>query len=400
MKKGNNIVLGITGGIGAYKAVDLASKLIQQGQTVKVIMTAEAMQFVTPLTFSSITGKPAIHDLFDPSSEFAIQHVSLAQSADLLAIVPATANIIAKLACGIADDMLTCTVLATKAPVIIAPSMDANMYQNASTQENIAKLKARDFVFVGPAYGHLASGLIGPGRLVDNEEIIDIMGWTLGKKGDLAGARITVTAGGTQEPLDPVRFISNSSSGKMGYSIAEAARDRGAQVTLISGPTSLRQPAGMEFISVKTAKDMMLSVQTVMVRSHVLIMAAAVADFSPAQVSPGKIKKEAAELSLKLDRTPDILGSIKGDFIRVGFAAESHNLEEEALKKLKAKNLDLIVANDVTLPGSGFGVDTNQATIMYRSGRKDILPLMLKTELADKILDRVAELFKDKWKTL
>lgn len=394
MRKGNNIVMGITGSIGAYKAVDLASKLVQQGQVVRVIMTRAAMELVTPLTFSSITGKPALHDLFDASSEFAIQHVSLAQSADLLVIVPATANIIAKLASGIADDMLTCTALATRAPIVIAPAMDANMYENPVTQENIRKLKERQIVFVGPAYGHLASGLIGPGRLVENEEILDIMGQVLGRKGDLAGQKIVVTAGGTQEPLDPVRFLSNNSSGKMGYAIAEAARDRGAQVTLISGPTSLGKPAGMEFISIKTAGEMMQAVQKTVARSQVLIMAAAVADFTPAQVSPGKIKKESGELVLKLGRTEDILSNVKGDFIRVGFAAESENLEEEALRKLKSKNLDLIVANDITSPNSGFGVDTNQVIIIDKKGQKENLPLMLKTELADRILDRVVAILE------
>lgn len=392
MKKGNNIVLGITGSIGVYKAVDLASKLIQRGQKVNVIMTREAMQFVTPLTFSSIIGKPVVYDLFDSSSEYAIQHVSLAQAADVLAIVPATANIIAKLASGIADDMLTCTALATRAPIIIAPAMDANMYESLITQENIKNLKARQFVFVGPSYGHLASGMNGPGRLVENEEILDIIGQVLGRNGDLAGKKIVVTAGGTQEPLDPVRFLSNNSSGKMGYAIAEAARDRGSQVTLISGLTSLPKPVGMEFIPIKTAKEMMLAVKKAVAQSQVLIMAAAVADFTPVQVSPGKIKKESGDLVLRLGKTEDILSSVKGNFIKVGFAAESENLEEEALRKLKTKNLDLIVANDITALNSGFGVDTNQVVIITRKGEKENLPLMPKIELADRILDMISTL--------
>jgi len=392
LKKGNHIVMGITGSIGAYKAVDLASKLIQGEQKVSVIMTSEAMQFVTPLTFSSIIGKPAVYDLFNASSEYAIQHVSLAQSADLLAIVPATANVIAKLASGIADDMLTCTALAARSPIVVAPAMDANMYDNPVTQENVRKLKERGFVFVGPAYGHLASGLTGPGRLAENDEILDIMGQVLGRKGDLAQKRIVVTAGGTQEPLDPVRFVSNNSSGKMGYAIAEAARDRGAEVTLVSGPTALCKPAGMEFIPVRTAREMLAAVCKATVQSQALIMAAAVADFTPSRVSPGKIKKSSGELVLKLGRTEDILGSIKGDFVKVGFAAESEHLEEEALRKLKAKDLDLIVANDITVPNSGFAVDTNQVIIIDKKGKKENLPLMLKTELADRILDKVAAL--------
>lgn len=392
MKKGNNIVMGITGSIGAYKAVDLASKLVQQGQKVSVIMTKEAMEFVSPLTFSSIIGKPAVHDLFNASSEYAIQHVSLARAADVLVIVPATANIIAKLASGIADDMLTCTALATRAPIIVAPAMDANMYESPVTQENIRKLKTRQYVFAGPACGHLASGMIGPGRLMENDEILDIIGQVLGRTGDLAGKKIVVTAGGTQEPLDPVRFISNNSSGKMGYAIAEAARDRGADVILVSGPTSLLKPAGMEFISVKTAKEMMLAVHKAAALSQALIMAAAVADFTPEQVSSEKIKKKSGELVLKLGRTEDILGSVKGNFLKVGFAAESENLEEEARQKLMAKNLDLIVANDITAPNSGFGVDTNQVVIINKKGEKEDIPLMLKTELADKILDKVVAL--------
>lgn len=394
MKKGSNIVLGITGSIAAYKAVDLASKLVQGGQKVSVIMTREAMEFVTPLTFSSIIGKLALHDLFDPYSEYAIQHVSLARSADVLVIVPATANIIAKLASGISDDMLTCTVLATSSPVILAPAMDANMYENPVTQENIKKLKERGFVFVGPTSGRLASGMTGPGRLVENEEILDIMGQVLGRNRDLAGQKIVVTAGGTQEPLDPVRFISNNSSGKMGYAIAKAARDRGAKVTLISGPSSLPKPAGIEFISIITAREMMLAVQKAVINSQTLIMAAAVADFTPARVSPNKIKKESGEFLLKLGKTTDILGSVKGDFVKVGFAAESQNLEEEALRKLRTKNLDMIVANDITLPDSGFGADTNQVIIINKQGEKEILPLMPKIDLADIILNKVVKLLK------
>lgn len=390
MKNSNNITLGVTGSIGAYKAADLASKLIQRGQKVSVILTREASEFVSSLTFSSITGNPVANNLFDPVSPYAIQHVSLAQTSDVLVVAPATANIIAKMAAGIADDILTCTALATKAPVLLAPAMDANMYENPVTQENIRKLKDRGFIFIGPDYGHLASGLVGPGRLADNEEIIDIIGKVLGQKGDLAGLNIVITAGGTQEPLDPVRFISNYSSGKMGYAIAEAARDRGAETTLISGPTALNKPAGMEFITVKTAEEMLKSVQKVMSRSDVLIMSAAVADFAPSQVTTTKIKKKTGDLVLNLKKTQDILSSIKGNLVKVGFAAESENLEEEAYKKLKSKNLDLIIANDITSTGSGFGVDTNQVVIIDRKGKKDRLPLMLKTELADKILDRLS----------
>jgi phosphopantothenoylcysteine decarboxylase/phosphopantothenate--cysteine ligase len=352
-------------------------------------MTESATKFISPLTLRSITGRPVVTSLWNVSSESSVTHVALAKATDVVVIAPATANIIAKVAAGIADDMLTCTVLATTAPVIIAPAMNDNMFQNPITQENLAKLKARGFIIVGPGYGHLASGKVGQGRLTEIDDIIGTIKQVLGKSGDLAGKRIMVTAGGTQEPIDPVRHISNRSSGKMGYSVAEAARDRGAEVTLIAAPTSLPHPAGMEVIPVRTATEMKEAVVKATRQADALIMAAAVADYQPKTVASAKIKKTASTLTLKLVRTPDILAEVKGNFLKVGFAAESENVEENARQKLKKKQLDLIIANDITGKGSGFEADTNKVTIIDRNGKAENLPLMSKREVADKILDRV-----------
>jgi phosphopantothenoylcysteine decarboxylase/phosphopantothenate--cysteine ligase len=389
--KGKTIVLGITGSIAAYKSVDLASKLSQAGARVDVIMTESAMEFITPLTFRNITARPVVTGMFDLTSEYSVEHVALAEAADIVVIAPATANIIAKLAVGLADDMISCTVLATTAPVIIAPAMNVNMYENSVTQENIAKLKSRGITFVGPQYGRLASGRMGLGRLIDIEDIVDSINRTLGAKGDLAGRKIIVTAGGTQEPLDPVRCLTNNSSGKMGYALATAARNRGAEVTLISGGCSLRKPGDITVIDVCTAQDMYEAVDKASTDADALIMAAAVADYRPAKASSQKIKRESQpELTLKLERTPDVLAQVRGNFLRVGFAAESQNLLENARAKLQKKELDLIVANDITLPGSGIGADSNQVTIIDRDGNVQALPLMPKDEVADKILDKVA----------
>ena len=387
------IVLGVTGGIAAYKAAEIASQLTQAGARVNVIMTEEAIQFISPVTFRALTGRPVVTEMFDLASEFSIEHVSLAKAADIVVIAPATANIIAKLAAGIADDMLCCTVLATRAPVLIAPAMETNMYTNPITQHNLAKLKAHDFVIVGPATGWLASGKVGLGRLADVNEIIGSIRLVLGRGGDLADKRIVVTAGGTQEPVDPVRYISNRSSGKMGYALAEAARDRGAEVTLIAAPASLPEPVGINVIRVSTAQAMYQAVENAVPRADVLIMAAAVADYRPIKAAKDKIKKGKAGLVLELECTPDILSSVEGSFIKVGFAAESSNLVENASKKLKQKKLDLIVANDITAGDSGFGTDTNRVTIIDRTGKIDGLPLLTKRELADRILDRVVAFF-------
>ncbi|HEY4712404.1 MAG TPA: bifunctional phosphopantothenoylcysteine decarboxylase/phosphopantothenate--cysteine ligase CoaBC [Dehalococcoidia bacterium] len=386
------IVLGITGSIAAYKAAEIASQLTQARAKVNVIMTKEAMQFISPVTFRAITGRPAVTEMFDLASEFSIEHVSLAKSADIVVVAPATANIIAKLAAGIADDVLCCTVLATKAPVLIAPAMETNMYTNPVTQDNLSKLKARNFVIIDPATGWLASGKEGLGRLADISDIIDSIRQIVGKGVDLAGKRVVVTAGGTQEPIDPVRYISNRSSGKMGYALAEAARDRGAKITLITAPTSLPEPVGVDVIKVDTAQEMYQAVENIIPQADALIMAAAVADYRPTKVAKDKIKKGKAGLTLELECTPDILSSVKGNFIKVGFAAESSNLVENARGKLKQKRLDLIVANDITASDSGFGTDTNRVTIIDREGKIDSLPILPKREVAERVLDRVVAL--------
>ena len=398
MLSNKTIVLGITGSIAAYKAAEIASQLTQAGAKVNVIMTKEAIQFISPVTFRAITDRPVVTEMFDLASEFSIGHVSLAKAADIVVIAPATANIIAKLAAGIADDMLCCTVLATKAPVLIAPAMETNMYSNPATQDNLSKLKARDFVIIAPATGWLASGKEGPGRLADINDIIGSIRQVLGRGGDLAGKHIVVTAGGTHEPIDPVRYISNRSSGKMGYALAEAARDRGAKVTLVTAPISLPEPAGVDVVKVGTAQEMRQAVVNVTPQADALIMAAAVADYRPIKAAKDKIKKGEAGLTLKLECTPDILGSIKGNFIKVGFAAESNNLVKNAKQKLQQKGLDFIVANDIKASDSGFGADTNRVTIIDRQGRVDSLPLMPKREVADKVLDRVAALLARKSK--
>jgi len=387
------VVLGVTGSIAAYKAAYLASQLTQAGADVEVIMTEAATKFITPITFRSITGRPVVTEMFDLASEYSVEHVALAEAADVVVIAPATANIIAKLAAGIADDMLSCTVLATKAPVIVAPAMNVNMYENPITQDNLVKLQARDFAIIGPAYGRLASGKMGLGRLVDIDEVLGTICQVLGKGGDLAGKWIVVTAGGTQEPVDPVRCLTNCSSGKMGYALAEAARDRGAQVVLVSAPSALPRPAGVDMVDIRTAQEMYQAVKKAVAKADALIMAAAVADYRPVKVSESKIKRQqVSSLTLELERTPDILGEVKGNFVRVGFAAESENLVANAKEKLHKKQLDLIAANDITAADSGIGADANQVVIIDREDKVEELPLLPKREVADKILDRVAGL--------
>jgi phosphopantothenoylcysteine decarboxylase/phosphopantothenate--cysteine ligase len=389
--KDKTVVLGVTGSIAAYKAAELASQLTQAGAKVEVIMTEAAIEFIAPLTFRNITGRPVVTDMFELASEYSVEHVALAEAADVVVIAPATADIIAKIAAGIADDMLCCTVLATKAPIILAPAMHAAMYENSVTQDNLAKLKARGFTIIGPDYGRLASGRVGLGRLVDVNEILCVVCQVLGRSGDLAGKRIVVTAGGTQEPVDPVRCLTNRSSGKMGYALAEAARDRGAQVTLVSAPSFLPKPTGMDVVNVGTAKEMYEAVKKAVTKTDVLIMSAAVADYRLKKVSKSKIKRErASSLTLELERTPDILGEVKGKFLKVGFAAESEDLVANARKKLQEKRLDLIIANDITAKVSGIGADTNQVVIIDRKGKIEELPLLPKREVADRILDRVA----------
>jgi phosphopantothenoylcysteine decarboxylase/phosphopantothenate--cysteine ligase len=387
------VVLGVTGSIAAYKAAELASQLTQAGAKVEVVMTEAATEFMAPLTFRNITGRSVVTEMFDLASEYSVEHVALAEAADVVVIAPATANNIAKLAAGIADDMLCCTVLATKAPVIVAPAMHAAMYENQVTQDNLAKLRARGFTIVGPVYGRLASGRMGLGRLIDVGEILGTICQVLGRSSDLAGKRIVVTAGGTQELVDPVRCLTNRSSGKMGYALAEAARDRGAQVVLVSAPSALSKPTGVDVVDVRSAQEMYEAVKRAVAKADALIMAAAVADYRPKKVSESKIKRErASSLTLELERTPDILGEVKGNFLRVGFAAESENLVANAKEKLEKKRLDLIIANDITAKVSGIGADTNQVVIIDHKGKIEELPLLPKREVADRILDRVAGL--------
>jgi phosphopantothenoylcysteine decarboxylase / phosphopantothenate---cysteine ligase len=392
MLSDKNIILGITGGIAAYKGADLASKLTQEGAHVRVIMTKSAREFVAPLTFEAITTNSVITDMFATTAEHRINHVALSEIADIIVIAPATANIIAKIAGGLADDMLTTTILATKAPVLIVPAMHTNMWQNPVTLENVHKLRDRGFHILEPAVGRLASGGFGPGRFPDTEIILANIHRVLGLRGDLAGKRVLVTAGGTQEPIDPVRIISNRSSGKMGYALAEAARDRGAKVTLITAPTALARPAGMEIVPVETAAQMKEAVDKAAPQTDVLIMAAAVADYRAAEVAADKIKKDKGGLTLQLVNTPDILSEVKGNFVRIGFAAESRDLVANARKKLEKKRLDLIVANDITGENSAFGADTNKVTLIGKDNRQESLPVMSKREVADRILDRAVRI--------
>lgn len=387
-----NIVLGITGSIAAYKAADIASRLIKTGYEVDVIMTDAAREFINPMTLQAITQRPVVAEMFTLHSEMAVEHVALAQKASVLLIAPASANTIAKIAHGMADNMLTCTALATRAPIVIAPAMNTGMYENPATQENLRVLKSRGTVVVEPGEGRLACGTAGKGRLADPDDIIDTVKAVLGRQGDLAGRRILVTAGGTQETIDPVRHITNRSSGKMGYAIAIAARDRGAEVDLITAPSELRIPKGINVTRVRTAKQMLEAVGARISSCDALVMAAAVSDYRVAAPSEHKIKKSGNTLTLTLVKNPDILASARGTFVKVGFAAESQDLLANAASKLKTKGLDLIVANDITATGSGFEVETNQVTLLYPSGEAEQLPLMNKADLAHVILDRVAGL--------
>ncbi len=390
--EGKNIVLGVTGSIACYKALDLASKLNQAGSLVDTIMTYGATQFVTPLAFRSVTHRAVVTETFDLESELSVEHVALAQRADLVVVAPATANFIAKAAAGMADDPLTTTILATQAPLLVAPAMDGHMYDNPATQENLSKLAKRGVTIVGPARGRLASGLVGMGRLVETPELIGHISSILGRRGDLAGHNIVVSAGGTQEPLDPVRILTNRSSGKMGYAIAEAARDRGARVVLVTAPTSLPDPVNVDMVKVATTLEMREAVYQAASDSDALIMAAAVADFTPVSVETQKLKKDGRPRSIELAQNPDILRDASGKFVKVGFAAESADLLENAQEKIVKKSLDLIVANDITAEGSGFGSDTNKVLLIDKKGNVEDLPLMSKEDVAHRILDRVGKL--------
>ncbi|MDA0734119.1 MAG: bifunctional phosphopantothenoylcysteine decarboxylase/phosphopantothenate--cysteine ligase CoaBC [Chloroflexi bacterium] len=389
-----HIVLGVTGSIACYKAIDLASKLTQAGALVDTILSYGATQFVTPLAFRSITHREVVTDTFDPNSEFSNHHVALAQRADIVVVAPATVNCIAKLAHGLADDPLTTTVIATAAPLLIAPAMDANMFDHPATQENLAKLRQRGVVIAGPAPGRLASGLKGMGRLLEPEELLAHIAATLGRNGDLAGRTIVVSAGGTQEPIDPVRVITNNSSGKMGYALAEAARDRGANAVLITAPTSLPDPPLIKVIQIQTAQQMCDAVLSQLKSADALIMAAAVADYRVVTAAEQKIKKSNQELTIDLTKTTDILEASTGNFVKVGFSAESENLIANASEKVRRKALDLIVANDITDPDSGFGRDTNRVVLIDRELQVEELPVLSKYEVSNRILDRVVGLLK------
>ncbi len=386
-----NIVLGVTGSIACYKAADLASKLVQSGALVDTILTEAATEFVSDLTFKSLTHREVYTSLYSQDSNLSINHVALAESADLIIVAPATAKTIAKIANGISNDVLTTTILATTAPIIIAPAMDANMFDNPATEANVTTLIGRGFFIAGPAEGRLASGLTGKGRMIEPYDIMGAANMLLGKDGDLSGKKIVVSAGGTEEAIDPVRNITNRSSGKMGYAIAEAARDRGAMVSLVAAPNHLAKPIGISVTNIQSAEDMKKAIEDECLEADALIMAAAVADWRPLKKLDSKAKKDKSDhWSLELVKNPDIVAGINSSkLIKVGFAAESENLVENSKTKIESKNLDFIVANDITAAHSGFSVDTNKVTIIHADGTTESLPLMSKYDVAHSILDRV-----------
>ena len=387
------ILLGVTGGIAAYKAVEVVSRLVKLGATVNVIMTRNATMLVQPLTFRYISRNPVAVDTFDEPESWEPQHISLADTADLFVIAPATANIIGKLTHGIADDMLSTTALAVQCPVLIAPAMNCRMYDNPILQENISILQKRGFEFIEPEYGLLACGYEGKGRLADPEKIVERIQQILNVSRDLEGRTVLVTAGPTREALDPVRFISNRSSGKMGYAIAEAASRRGADVTLISGPTTLTPPENVKLVNVESAIQMRDEVISCASQSQIIIMSAAVSDYRPKDFSTQKIKRGENIITIVLEENPDILAELGRDKrdgqILVGFSMETENLIENSRKKLEKKNADFIVANDVSKEGAGFGTDTNMVTLISSSGQIKELPLMSKYDVANAILDEI-----------
>jgi phosphopantothenoylcysteine decarboxylase/phosphopantothenate--cysteine ligase len=389
--QGKRVVLGVTGSIAAFKAVAVASTLTQVGALVDVVMTPAATELIRPLSFQAITQRPVSAEMFGMLNQTEISHVSLGHRADVVCIAPATAHTLAKLAHGLADDLVTTTCLATRAPLVIAPAMDADMYDHPAVAANVTTLRERGATFVEPGYGRMASGLVGQGRLAEPPEIVDTLRIVLARGGDLTGWRVVVTAGGTQEAIDPVRYISNRSSGKMGYAVAEAARDRGASVVLITTPTALTPPFGVEVRPVVSAAELHDAVLAALPESDLLVMAAAVADYRPASVAAQKIKKRDDDLMLQLAKTTDILAATASlaneRLVRIGFAAESQDLVSNAADKLERKRLDLIVANDISRTDSGFGTDTNAVVILGRSGGRRELPLLPKREVADRILD-------------
>ncbi len=394
MLKGKTIVLGVTGGIACFKAAALASMLVKQHANVQVIMTENATKFVTPLTFEQLTGQKALTDTFDRNFQHSVEHIAVADRADLVLIAPATANIIAKLAHGLSDDMLTTTVLACDCPKAIAPAMNTKMYENPVTQDNLSTLRRYGWEVAEPASGHLACGTEGKGRLPEPEELLELCLHAIAREKDLCGKRVLVTAGPTREALDPVRYLTNRSSGRMGYAIAKAAARRGAEVTLVSGPTALPRPGYMEIVDVESARDMFDAVTSRAPEMDIIIKAAAVADYRPADVAEDKIKKKDGDLSIPLERTRDILGTLgqrkrEGQFL-CGFSMETRDLIENSRKKLTKKNLDMVAANNVKVEGAGFGVETNVLTLITAEGEKE-LPLMSKDAAADALLDAILE---------
>ncbi|MBQ9211279.1 MAG: bifunctional phosphopantothenoylcysteine decarboxylase/phosphopantothenate--cysteine ligase CoaBC [Clostridia bacterium] len=395
---GREIVLGVTGGIAAYKSADLVSRLRHLGAKVSVIMTKNATEFVAPLTFQTLSANQVTVDTFQAPEYWNVEHVALAKRAEVFVIAPATANILAKMAHGIADDMLSTTVLATKAPVLVAPAMNTGMWTAEATQDNVALLRRRGVHFVGPGNGILACGDTGDGRMSEPVDIVAAIDGILHPRRDLAGKKVLVTAGATRERLDPVRFLTNDSSGKMGFALVEAARDRGAEVTLVKGITTAAVPEGVRVLPIESTEDLLTVMEAEAPAQDIVIQAAAPADYRPEEVSPRKIKKQKGEeFLLRLVETPDVAKAIgakkREGQIFVGFAAETDHLIEHAEAKLEKKGLDMIVANDVTQPGAGFGVDTNIATLITREGKREC-PLQTKRELAEEILDQVLKMQK------
>ena len=389
---GKTVVLCVTGGIAAYKAADLTSKLRQAGAAVRVLMTESATQFISPMTFETLSGYRAVVDTFDRNFAWEVEHISLAKAADVFVIAPATANVIAKAAHGIADDMVTTTLLATKAPVVIAPAMNTGMYDNPVTQQNLQTLRERGFHIIDPAAGRLACGDTGRGKLPDTPTLMHGIEQALTPQ-DLRGQRVLVTAGPTQEAMDPVRFLSNHSTGKMGYAVAARAAMRGADVTLVSGPTALDTPEGVQRVDIVSARDMYDAVLSRADRQDMIIKAVAVGDYRPAETASEKLKKGDGEMTVALARNPDILAELgrrkhPGQLL-CGFAMETQNLLDNAADKLSRKNCDMLVANSLRDKGAGFGTDTNVATLLFADGRRETPPLMSKEDLADVILDRL-----------